>query len=58
MERFVKRRAGLDVHRDHVTATVRGPRARGGRAQETRTFARSAAGLGALAAGAIAVLVA
>jgi transposase len=36
---IVERCAGLDVHKRTVMATVRSPRAVGGRAQRTREFA-------------------
>ncbi|MDQ3932031.1 MAG: hypothetical protein M3252_04235 [Actinomycetota bacterium] len=39
MERVVERAAGLDVHRDTVTACVRLPAEGGGRRQEVDTFA-------------------
>lgn len=45
METFIERCAGLDVHRDIVVATVRVPRDRGGRRQETRSFPTHAAGI-------------
>lgn len=38
METVVERCAGLDVHRDTVTATARVPDGAGGRRQETRTY--------------------
>ncbi len=38
MERVVERCAGLDVHRDTVTACVRVPGKEGERGQEVRTF--------------------
>ena len=38
MERVVERCAGLDVHRDTVTACVRVPGVDGGRVQELREF--------------------
>lgn len=49
MDMVVERCAGLDVHRDTVVATVRVP-AEGARRrqQETRTFATTTAGIGAL----------
>ncbi len=45
MEELVERCAGLDVHRDTVVATVRGPRTGGGRQSRTVTFATTTAGL-------------
>lgn len=48
MERFVERCAGLDVHRDTVTACVRVPGDRGKRRQEIETFATTTRGLLAL----------
>src|SRR4051794_5119528 len=49
MDVVVERCAGLDVHRDTVVATVRGPgKGRGGRSVQTRTFATTTAGLLAL----------
>ena len=39
MERLFERVAGLDVHKNSVVACVRVPDERGGRRQETRTFA-------------------
>jgi transposase len=41
MYRMVERCAGLDVHRDSLTACVRTPGAGGQRRQETRTFRTS-----------------
>jgi transposase len=38
MDRIIERCAGLDVHKDSVTACVRVPGERGARHQETRTF--------------------
>ncbi len=40
MDKLVEFCAGLDVHRDTVVATVRKPRADGGRASKTLTFPR------------------
>jgi len=51
MDVLVERCAGLDVHRDTVVATVRVPAedgARNRRAQHTRTFATTTAGITAL----------
>ncbi len=49
MDVVVTRCAGLDVHRDTVVATVRGPgKRRGSRSQETRTFATTMRGLSEL----------
>ena len=49
MEPVVEYCAGLDVHRDTVVATVRVPNAgRRHRAQHTRTFATTTAGITAL----------
>jgi hypothetical protein len=46
MDRLVERCAGLDVHKDTVTATVRMPgAARDERHQETQTFATTTKGL-------------
>src|SRR5438105_1767141 len=49
MDRLVERCAGLDVHKDSVTATVRVPGRGGARLQETRTFASTTRGLLTLA---------
>lgn len=49
MDRMVERCAGLDVHKDTVTATVRVPGEGGGRHQDTRTFAATTKGLTVLA---------
>ena len=49
METLVERCAGLDVHKDSVTACVRVPDSRGGRQVETRRFTTTTAGLGLLA---------
>jgi len=49
MDRLVERCAGLDVHKDSVTATVRVPGGGGVRVQETRTFASTTRGLLTLA---------
>jgi transposase len=38
MDRILQRCAGLDVHKDSITACVRVPGEQGGRHQETRTF--------------------
>ena len=51
METLVARCAGLDVHKDSVTACVRVPDGRGGRYAATRRFARTTAGLVLLASG-------
>lgn len=48
MDKLVEYCAGLDVHRDTVVATVRKPRADGGRASKTLTFPTTTAGLVAL----------
>jgi transposase len=45
METLVERCAGLDVHKDSVTACVRVPDGHGGRQAETRTFATTIGGL-------------
>jgi len=46
METVVERVAGLDVHKEQVTACVRVPVATGkGRAQQTETFSTTVAGL-------------
>jgi len=45
MERVIERGAGLDIHKKSVTACVRGPGPDGGRRQERRSFATTAAGL-------------
>jgi transposase len=49
METLVKRCAGLDVHKDSVTACVRVPDGHGGRHAETRRFTTTTAGLVLLA---------
>ena len=49
METLVERCAGLDVHKDSVTACVRVPDGQGGRHAETRRFTTTTAGLGLLA---------
>jgi transposase len=49
METLVARCAGLDVHKDSVTACVRVPDSRDGRQVETRRFTTTTAGLGLLA---------
>src|SRR5512132_3340331 len=49
METLVARCAGLDVHKDSVTACVRVPDGHGGRQVETRRFTTTTAGLGLLA---------
>ena len=49
METLVARCAGLDVHKDSVTACVRVPGEDGGGRSETRTFSATTAGLGLLA---------
>lgn len=48
MDKLMEFCAGLDVHRDTVVATVRKPRADGGRASKTLTFPMTTAGLNAL----------
>jgi transposase len=45
METLVERCAGLDVHKDSVTACVRVPDDHGGRHAETRSFSTTTAGL-------------
>ncbi len=49
METLVERCAGLDVHKDSVTACVRVPDDHGGRHAETRRFTTTTAGLVLLA---------
>jgi transposase len=49
VETLVERCAGLDVHKDSVTACVRVPDGHGGRHAETRRFTTTTAGLGLLA---------
>src|SRR5215213_6679238 len=49
METLVERCAGLDVHKDSVTACVRVPDGHGGRHAQTRKFTTTTAGLGLLA---------
>jgi transposase len=49
METLVARCAGLDVHKDSVTACVRVPDGHGGRQVETRRFTTTTAGLVLLA---------
>jgi transposase len=49
METLVARCAGLDVHKDSVTACVRVPDGHGGRQVETRSFTTTTAGLVLLA---------
>jgi transposase len=49
MQTLVERCAGLDVHKDSVTACVRVPDGQGGRQAETRRFTTTTAGLGLLA---------
>src|SRR5215207_10707658 len=49
VETLVARCAGLDVHKDSVTACVRVPDGHGGRQAETRKFTTTTAGLGLLA---------
>jgi hypothetical protein len=49
METLVARCAGLDVHKDSVTACVRVPDGHGGRHAETRRFTTTTAGLVLLA---------
>ena len=48
METLVARCAGLEVHKDSVTACVRVPDGQGGRHAETRRFTTTTAGLGLL----------
>ncbi len=48
MDRLIERCAGLDVHRDSITACVRVPDERGGRAQHTRSFGTTTRALLAL----------
>src|SRR5215207_8522513 len=45
VETLVERCAGLDVHKDSVTACVRVPDGHGGRRAETRRFTTTTAGL-------------
>ena len=45
METLVARCAGLDVHKDSVTACVRVPDGHGGRHAEIRRFTTTTAGL-------------
>jgi transposase len=45
MRRLVERCAGLDIHKDSITACVRVPGEDGERLQETRTFATTTRGL-------------
>ena len=49
VETLVERCAGLDVHKDSVTACVRVPDGQGGRHAETRRFTTTTAGLVLLA---------
>jgi transposase len=49
VETLVARCAGLDVHKDSVTACVRVPGDDGGRRSETRTFSATTGGLVLLA---------
>jgi transposase len=49
VETLVERCAGLDVHKDSVTACVRVPDGHGGRHAETRRFTTTTAGLVLLA---------
>jgi hypothetical protein len=49
VDTLVERCAGLDVHKDSVTAWVRVPDGHGGRQAETRRFTTTTAGLGLLA---------
>jgi transposase len=49
VETLVERCAGLDVHKDSVTACVRVPDSHAGRQVETRRFTTTTAGLGLLA---------
>src|SRR5215213_11274855 len=49
VETLVARCAGLDVHKDSVTACVRVPDGHGGRQAETRRFTTTTAGLVLLA---------
>ena len=48
METLVERCAGLDVHKDSVTACIRVPDGHGGRQAQTRRFTTTTAGLGLL----------
>jgi transposase len=48
MDRIIERCAGLDVHKDSITACVRGPGERGRRQQDTRTFGTTTRSLLAL----------
>jgi hypothetical protein len=48
MDRIVERCAGLDVHKDSITACVRVPSERGARHQETQTFGTTTRSLLAL----------
>jgi transposase len=48
VDQLVEFCAGLDVHRDAVVATLRKPRATGGRAAKTMTFPTTTSGLMAL----------
>jgi transposase len=45
METLIRRCAGLDVHKDSVTACVRVPAGRGGRREEVASFAATTRGL-------------
>ena len=49
METLVERCAGLDVHKDSVTACVRVPDSHAERHTESRRFTTTTAGLGLLA---------
>jgi transposase len=49
VETLVERCAGLDVHKDSVTACVRVPDGHAGRHTQTRRFTTTTAGLGLLA---------
>jgi hypothetical protein len=48
METIVERCAGLDVHKDTVTASLRAPAPGGGRRQQIAEFRATTAGLLAL----------
>ena len=48
MDRIIERCAGLDVHKDSITACLRVPGEHGGRHQETRTFGTTTRSLLAL----------
>ena len=48
MDRIIERCAGLDVHKDSITACVRVPGEKGERHQETRSFSTTTRNLLAL----------